>query len=126
VFDHRDVLAVEASMDALTALTVMRTNQVRHLPVVRAGRCVGLVTETDLLRALTVSATIPPLAVGTLCRRTPVLPPDPTLPAAAAAILASGVDAALVVRDGVPRGILTGSDIPAVVAGDETGGATAG
>lgn len=118
VHARHPVLVVEAGTDAITALTVMRTHHVRHLPVVGGGRCVGLVTETDLLQALTVSATVPPPAVGTLCRRPPpILPPDSPLPTAAATILAGGVEAALVVQDGVLRGILTTSDILAMVAG---------
>lgn len=113
----RPVLAVDASADAITALTVMREHRVRHLPVVRGIRCVGLVTEVDLLRALTVSAAMPPPAAGVLCHPPPAVTQDTPLPMVAAAILAGGLDAALVVSEGILCGIITSSDVLVAVAG---------
>jgi CBS domain-containing protein len=86
----------------------------RHLPVVSRGRCVGVLVDVDL-----VAAAVDGVAggVGPLARR-----PVPTValradaPTAARAILAGGMDAALVVDDGVVVGIVTATDVVAALA----------
>jgi acetoin utilization protein AcuB len=111
---HR-VLAIHPDTDAITALGVMGEHGVRHLPVVRGHRCVGMVTEADLLRAITVAPSAP--TAGTLCHRCPpTVPPDAGLPAVAAAILAGGLDAALVVHGCALVGIVTSIDVLAAIA----------
>ena len=49
----RDVVAIDAEARLPTALHVMATTGVRHLPVVTRGRCLGVLVETDLIRRLT-------------------------------------------------------------------------
>ena len=49
----RDVVAIDAEARLPTALHVMATTGVRHLPVVDRGRCLGVLVETDLIRSLT-------------------------------------------------------------------------
>jgi CBS domain-containing protein len=113
---HR-VLAVDPHTDAVTALAVMEDNGVRHLPVVRGARCEGLITETQLLHALAVPATVTVPTVGMLCHRPPpTAPADAAPPVVAAAIIAGGLDAALVVHDGALTGIVTSKDVLAAVA----------
>jgi acetoin utilization protein AcuB len=116
---HR-VLAIHPDTDAITALGVMGEHGVRHLPVVRGHRCVGMVTEADLLRAITVAPSAPLPTAGTLCHRCPpTVPPDAGLPAVAAAILAGGLDAALVVQGSVLTGIVTSVDVLTSIAGQQ-------
>jgi predicted transcriptional regulator len=109
------VLAIDPNADAVTALRVMHHHGVRHLPVVRGAHCLGLVTETDLLRALTVSI-MTPAPVASVCRPAPVAPRDAPLPAIAAEIAAGGLDAVLLVDGAVLTGILTSADVLAAVA----------
>ena len=52
VMSH-DVVAIDAEARLPTALHVMATTGVRHLPVVDRGRCLGVLVETDLIRSLT-------------------------------------------------------------------------
>ena len=118
VHPSHPVLVIDSETDALTALIVMRNHQVRHLPIVRGAHCEGLVTQADLLRALVVLSTRDPVpTVGSLCHRNPpVVPRSAELPAIAAAIVAGGVDAALVVRGRTLIGIVTTTDVLAAVA----------
>ena len=46
------IVAIGAGDLLLTAYDIMRLGDVRHMPVVRSGRLVGVVSERDLLRAL--------------------------------------------------------------------------
>jgi len=117
----RRVTAVHPGADAFTALTVMRRNEVRHLPVIDGDRCVGLLTEGDLLRALTSapSATSSAdLTAGGLCHSpAPWVPAGSTLEVMAARMLADGSDAALVVSRGELVGMVTGTDVLGAVTG---------
>jgi CBS domain-containing protein len=108
----RRLLAVHPATDAYGALTVMRQNEVRHLPVVADGRCVGLLTETDLLRGLACGASGAELTAGGLCHRpAPAVPSGSSLPAMAAVMTDSGADAVIVVSNGTMVGMVTGSDV---------------
>nr|CEL13278.1 hypothetical protein [Kibdelosporangium sp. MJ126-NF4]CTQ98969.1 hypothetical protein [Kibdelosporangium sp. MJ126-NF4] len=63
------VISIDDETDALAALRAMHTNQIRHLPVLSAGSCVGIVSETDLLTGLLTRTRGPLPTCGELCRR---------------------------------------------------------
>ncbi len=108
----RRLVAVHPAVDAFTALTVMRRHEVRHLPVVADDRCVGLLTETDLLRGLASSASAEELTVAALCHRpAPAVPAGSSLHTMATTMVASAADAVLVVNRGVMVGMVTASDV---------------
>jgi predicted transcriptional regulator len=108
----RRVVAVHPAADAFAALTVMRRNEVRHLPVVVDDRCVGLLTETNLLRGLASSSSADELTVAALCHQpAPAVPAGSSLQTMAVTMVASGADAVLVVNRGVMVGMVTGSDV---------------
>ena len=117
----RRVLAVTAETDVATALALMRDHRIRHLPVVYRRRCFGLLTETDLLGALTADpAELAARSVGHLCHvPAPTVPAGAELATSAAAILAGGLDAALVVSQGVLVGIVTTTDVLTQLAGQD-------
>ncbi|WP_338864278.1 CBS domain-containing protein [Myxococcus stipitatus] len=48
----RDVITLEESDDLVRVDDLLKLNHIRHLPVVRDGRLVGLVSHRDLIRAL--------------------------------------------------------------------------
>jgi CBS domain-containing protein len=116
----RRVLAVTPETDPMTALSVMRGNGVRHLPVVQGQRCIGLLTEAHLLEAI---IGMPGPSVGWLCGSpAPTVPAGATPSTMAAAILAGGLDAALVVHGAALVGIVTSTDVLAQLAEQETSG----
>jgi CBS domain-containing protein len=49
----REVTTVEPSAEIEDALSVMRNEQIRRLPVVRGGRLVGIVAQADLVAVTT-------------------------------------------------------------------------
>ncbi len=51
--------------DLMKADTIMQKGRIRHLPVVREGRLVGLVTHRDLLRAQVAALGRAPVEGGT-------------------------------------------------------------
>jgi len=108
----RRLVAVHPEADAFTALTVMRRNEVRHLPVVAGEQCVGMLTETDLLRGLASGRSGADLTAGELCHQpAPAVPAGSSLRTMAETMVASGADAALVVSRGVMVGMVTSSDV---------------
>jgi CBS domain-containing protein len=108
----RRLVAIDPAADAFTALTMMRRNEVRHLPVVVENRCVGLLTESDLLRGLASGRSAAELTVGALCHQpAPAVPAGSTLQTMAEAMVADGADAALLVNRGVLVGMVTSTDV---------------
>jgi CBS domain-containing protein len=113
------VVAVSPGMALIEALRVMDSAGVRHLPVVEGTRCVGLLTEVDMLRQLVTHALVQPestarLTAAEVCRRpAPVVPVWATRATAAHVMLALGIDAVIVLEDDHIHGIVTTSDLAA-------------
>lgn len=104
--------AVHPADDAFAALTVMRRNEVRHLPVVAGDRCVGLLTEAGLLRGLASGRPAGELTVAALCHQpAPAVPAGSSLQVMAETMVACGADAAIVVSRGVLVGLVTAGDV---------------
>lgn len=55
----RDVVTLKETQNLAKAEELLRLHRIRHLPVLRQGKLVGLVTHRDLLRAAAVHASDP-------------------------------------------------------------------
>ncbi|QSQ13615.1 CBS domain-containing protein [Myxococcus landrumensis] len=68
----RDVITLEETDDLVRVDDLLKLNHIRHLPVVRDGRLVGLVSHRDLIRALArqvASSGAEPIAVASIMSR---------------------------------------------------------
>jgi CBS domain-containing protein len=55
-FMHRNVVTCEPSITVIDALMVMRSERIRHLPVVKKGNLVGVISLRDLIAATQFSS----------------------------------------------------------------------
>lgn len=116
------IVAVLPSTTLIGALRVMDAAGVRHLPVVEGNRCVGLLTETEMLRQLVAHGLPQPrhamqLTAGDVCRRpAPAVPVRSTRAVAAQMMLAARSDAVVVLENERLLGIVTASDLAASLA----------
>lgn len=116
------VVTVTPENSLTAALTLMRERAIRRLPVVDGGTVVGIVTRTDLMRALPSPATtlsrweIPALLARAQVREimthpVHVIAPDVPLEEAATLLRDHKIGALPVVQGGVLVGIITESDV---------------
>ena len=109
------VVAITPDAPLRTGLRLMASNDVRHLPVIEGSRCLGVVLETDIVRAIAIGG--PPL-LGPLVRPLPTVSVDDRRSAAARAVLAGDVEAVLVTDDDRLVGIVTTTDLVRSLAGE--------
>ncbi len=114
------VVAVTPDAPLRTALHLMAVENVRHLPVLSADRCLGVVGETDLVHAVAVGG--PPL-VGPLARPVPAVAATAHRSAVARAMVAAGTDVVLVTDEERLVGIVTASDLLVSLARPAAGSA---
>ncbi len=91
------------------ALRSMTENGVRHLPVMVAGRYMGLISETDIVRA-TAGGSVAVL-VGEVCRSVPAVGAGDRRSTAARLMTEAGTDAVVVLDGGRVLGIVTTTDV---------------
>jgi CBS domain-containing protein len=102
------VVAITPDSPLRTALRLMASSNVRHLPVIEGSRCLGLVVETDIVCAVAIGG--PPL-IGPLVRPVPMVPVGGRRSLAARAVLAGDVDAVVVTDGDRLVGIVTATDL---------------
>lgn len=54
---NRNVITIEATQSMMDAMKIIKERNIRHLPVMRKGKLVGIVTDRDLKRASPSEAT---------------------------------------------------------------------
>jgi CBS domain-containing protein len=84
------VVAIAPDAPLRVGLRLMASNNLRHLPVIESSRCLGVVLETDIVRAVAIGE---PQLLGPLVRALPTVSVDERRSAAARAVLAGDVDA---------------------------------
>lgn len=112
---------IEEDQPLRVARHVMAEHGIRHLPVVRAGRCVGLLTDRDVNRALNPDVGLPPLDelfVSDACRYAPyAVPPGEPLAVVLKHMAHRHIGSAIVLDAGRVLGIFTASDACRLLAG---------
>lgn len=120
----RDVVSIDAEARLPTALHVMATIGVRHLPVVDRGRVLGVLVETDLIRCLAGEghrlAPAVTVTLRQLYRPAPELPPTARVSDAAQHMFAEVSDAVLVTDHGRILGVVTATDLVRLLARRDT------
>ena|SRR5690242_19188258 len=115
-----DVVAVAAEARVPTAVQLMASRGVRHLPVVDRGQCVGMLVEADLIRHLAQSPgplnAAVTVTVGELRRPSRDLPPTARVSDAAHQMSLDASDAVLVIDQGRVLGIITATDLVRMLA----------
>ena len=113
------LVAITPDSPLRTGLCLMAANNVRHLPIIEGPRCLGVVLETDIVRAVAIGG--PPL-LGALVRALPTVSVDEHRSMAARALLAGDVEAVLVTDGDRLVGIVTTTDlVRSLAAGGRTG-----
>ncbi len=107
-----DPITIGDSNSIQDAIEVMKTNSIRHLPVVDGQqRLLGLVTLVDLKQAL-IPSMLGDLSLSDLIIRDPIcVAPDDDVELAAQMIYKHKISGMPVVRSGKVVGIITDSDI---------------
>ncbi|MEZ4770327.1 MAG: CBS domain-containing protein [Caldilineales bacterium] len=117
-----DVLSVDPQNSVATAIRLMRTGQLRRLPVVQDGRLVGIVTSGDVRRITGMSSVVrDPSGDNFLWQHIPVAnvmtldvittTPDTLIAEAARLMIERKISGLPVVEQGRLVGILTTSDL---------------
>lgn len=112
----RDVVTLKETQNLALADELLRLHRIRHLPVVRGEKLVGLVTHRDLLRAAAQRrgdpAEQPLWASDIMVRDVKTVRPDTSLREAVDLMLDNKYGCLPVVgEDGSLRGILTEADL---------------
>ncbi|NVI96588.1 CBS domain-containing protein [Myxococcus sp. AM009] len=112
----RDVVTLKETQNLAKADELLRLHRIRHLPVVRQEKLVGLITHRDLLRAAANHATDPaaqPLwAADIMTRDVQTVRPDTPLRRAVTLMLDHKYGCLPVVDEGgVLQGLLTEADL---------------
>ena len=110
-FMTRDLVTLQESDDLALAEQMLRLGSIRHLPVVRDGKLVGLLTQRDLLRASATRSTRTTAASEVMVREPVSVRPTTPLVRAARAMLEKKFGCLPVCEDdGKLVGIITEAD----------------
>jgi CBS domain-containing protein len=110
-FMTRELVTVGETDDLALADKMLRLGSIRHLPVVRGRKLVGLLTQRDLLRAAAVHAASSTAAQDVMTRDPTSVRPSTSLVHAARIMLANKYGCLPVCEaDGTLVGIITESD----------------
>jgi CBS domain-containing protein len=126
------MVTISAGDTLSTVEDIMTLGRVRHMPVVQAGKLVGVVSERDLLRASLSNLTefgmeerrafLQVVEITRVMSTPPtVISPDATIPQAARMLVLHQIGCLPVLEDGKLIGLLTESDLLRYFAGSLTG-----
>jgi CBS domain-containing protein len=109
--------AIDAESSLEGARAMMAEHDFHHLPVMRDGDLVGVVSATDVARAVALGRMEPDVPIEKLCGAKPyVVDIRAPLADVVSKMAERGVDSALVTRQGKLVGILTHTDVSRLLA----------
>lgn len=117
----RAPITIEKDTPVFKALTIMKNNKIRHLPVVSKGKLLGIVTEKNLfylspspatsLSIFEINSLMAEITVAEAMKTVQPVSPDTTLEEAALYMREHKIGGLPVVEGGVLVGLITESDI---------------
>ncbi len=111
------VRSVPATATIEDVITNFRDGSIRHYVVVEGERPVGVVSQTDIVRNQGLNTFLTLRDIGSMVRRTPLLVAgEETVSAVASLMRRATGDAAIVMVDDAPFGILTERDVLRFIA----------
>lgn len=125
-----DVVTIQPQNSIATAIRLMRSGQLRRLPVVENGALVGIVTSGDVRRITGLASVLNDpsqdnflwhhIPVANVMSRDPiVLRPDAPISEAARLLIAHKIGGLAVVQDAQVVGVITTSDLLATLIDTE-------
>lgn len=109
---QREVTTVREDDTLALALQVMQWNGFRHLPVVRDGRVIGMLSERDVLAyAMPDRLHVQGTVADAMSAPPIVAPPHLSVEEASAMMVRERIDALPIVETGELRGIVTSTDL---------------
>lgn len=104
--------AINAEATLIEAMDVMNDKKIRHLPVMKAGKVFGLISDRDIKSIFAYSGSDPKsLRVGDVCTDEPYLTaPNALISEVASEMVSRKVGSAVVVDNGKLVGIFTVTD----------------
>jgi len=111
-FMSRVLVVIDPQESLLRASQLMRGHDIRHLPVVRSGELVGLLSQRDMYLVETLSDTpAGEIRVEEAMTRQPFLvDPEESVQTVASRMAARKVGSAIIARDGQLLGLFTVTD----------------
>lgn len=117
----RAPITIEKDTPVFKALSIMKNNKIRHLPVVSKGKLLGIVTEKNLfylspspatsLSIFEINSLMAEITVAEAMKTVQAVKPDTTLEEAAVLMREHKIGGLPVVEGGVLVGLITESDI---------------
>ncbi|OLT09603.1 hypothetical protein BJF78_30230 [Pseudonocardia sp. CNS-139] len=105
------IIGITPDAPLQTALHLMASTGVRHLPVLHGTRCRGMVTELDLTGFVAEGLAAGLVVCADLARPVGMLPPSARRSDAARRMRAARIDAVLVADHGRLLGVVTATDL---------------
>lgn len=106
----RNLVTLGEDEDLSQADAVLQLARIRHLPVVRDDRLIGLVTHRDILRAVATKGQCPVPASEVMAKEVRTTRPDARLAHAAKQLLEQKIGCLPVVEEGKLVGLVTEAD----------------
>ena len=113
-FMTQPIQSISPHRSILDASRLMETQHIKRLPVLAKGKLVGIITQTDLIRALTHVGTLEDVA-AIMSTSVQTISPDATVTEGAALMIKERISSLVVFADDRPVGMLTERDMLAKV-----------